>query len=215
MAIMAAIIARGTTGRGQHVDVAMSDGVLYLLATWTKLVLAGGEPPKPGAHFLNGLLPLYNVYETRDGGWISVGSIETKFWHNLCRVMDAEHYAERGFDPTAWDEIKAHFARQFKTRTRAEWVELLFKEEICAAPVYDLREALDDPHNRAREMVVTLNHPDYGPIEQVGIGPKFSDTPGAVRSLGPELGDDTDSVLAGLGYDAAAIAALRGEKVVG
>jgi crotonobetainyl-CoA:carnitine CoA-transferase CaiB-like acyl-CoA transferase len=215
MAVMAALIARQTTGRGQHVDVAMSDGVLYLLATWTKQVLAGGEPPRRGEYFLNGRLPLYNVYETRDGGWISVGSIETKFWRNLCRVMEAEQYVEHAFDESAFPEIKAHFAAKFKTRTRAEWVELLFKEEICAAPVYDLREALEDPHNRARGMVVELQHPQHGTVRQVGIGPKFSETPGSVRSLSPTPGEHTDAVLAGLGYAAPDIVALRKDSVVG
>jgi crotonobetainyl-CoA:carnitine CoA-transferase CaiB-like acyl-CoA transferase len=215
LAILAALIARGTTGRGQHVDIAMSDGVLYLLATWVKGVLQGGAPPQPGRHFLNGLLPLYNTYETKDGGWISIGSIETKFWRNLCRHLDAEQYAERPFDASAFDEIKAHFAARFKTRTRAEWFALLSQDEICAAPVYNLAEAVADPHNLARGMVVDIEHPQHGTIRQVGIGPKFSETPGAVRSLSPALGEHTDAVLAGLGYGAADIATLRKDQVVG
>ncbi|HKI97345.1 MAG TPA: CaiB/BaiF CoA-transferase family protein [bacterium] len=214
MAILAALVGRQATGRGQHVDIAMSDGVLYLLATWAKQVLAGGDPPKRGEYFLNGQLPLYNVYECKDGGWISVGSIETKFWRNLCQAMDAEQYVERAFDPSAFDEIKAHFKAQFKTKTRTEWMEILSKVEICAAPVYDLREALDDPHNRARGMVVEVEHPQYGPVRQVGIGPKFSETPGQVRSLSPRLGEQTDAVLAGLGYSADDIAALRADRIV-
>ncbi len=215
MAIMAALIARNTTGRGQHVDVAMSDGVMYLMATLLKGVLAGDPSPGRGTHFLNGLLPPYNVYETKDGGWISIGSLETKFWHNLCRHLDAEQYTDREFDPTAFEEIKAHFRKQFKTKTRAEWFEILSRDEICATPVYDLAEALEDPHNRARQMVVEVDHPRYGAIRQVGIGPKFSDTPGAVRSLSPALGEHTDAVLGELGYSAGDIAALRDGRVVG
>lgn len=214
MAIMAALIARNTTGRGQHVDVAMSDGVLYLMASWLKLVLAGGEPPKPGQSFLNGRLPLYNVYETKDGGWISVGSIETKFWRNLCRAMEAEQFAERPFDPAIFEEAKAHFAAKFKTRTRSEWFEILSKEEICAAPVYNLAEALEDAHNLARGMVVELEHPQYGTVRQVGVGPKFSDTPGAVRSLSPTTGEHTDGVLQSIGYSREIIARLKADKVV-
>ncbi len=214
LAVLAALLARGHTGRGQQVDVAMSDGVMYLLATWVKQVLSGGAPPQRGDYFLNGRLPHYNVYETQDGGWISVGSIETKFWHNLCRVMEAEQYADRAFDASAFPAIKAHLAARFKTKTRAEWFALLSKEEICAAPVYDLAEAVADPHNLARQMVVALEHPRFGTVRQVGIGPKFSDTPGSVRSLSPHRGEHTDAVLESLGYSAKTVAALRKEGAV-
>ena len=215
MAIMAALIARSTTGRGQQVDVAMSDGVLYLLATLTKGVLQGDPPPGRGTHFLNGLLPPYNVYETKDGGWISIGSLETKFWRNLCRIMDAEQYTDREFDPTAFEEVKAHFAAKFKTKTRDQWFEILSQDEICAAPVYDMAEALNDPHNLARKMVVEIEHPEFGTVRQVGIGPKFSDTPGSVRSLSPGVGEHTDAVLEALGYSGGEIGAFREGRVVG
>ena len=94
-------------------------------------------------------------------------------------------------------------------------MKLLLSVEICAAPVYDLREAANDPHNRARGMVATLQHPKYGPVEQVGIGPKLSATPGAVRTLPPLPGENTDAVLAALGHSAEEIAQLRTDQVVG
>jgi crotonobetainyl-CoA:carnitine CoA-transferase CaiB-like acyl-CoA transferase len=215
LGVLAALIARGTTGRGQHVDIAMTDGVLYLLATWAQGVLAGGPPPAGGRHWLNGLLPHYTVYQTKDGSWISIGSLESKFWRNLCRVLDAERFADHSYDPATLKEARAHFAERFKTRTRDEWMALLSQEEICAAPVYSLDETLADPHIRAREMVATLEHPRYGPVRQVGVAPKFSETPGAVRTLPPETGADTTAVLETLGYGPQEIATLRGEGVVG
>lgn len=215
MAILAALVARQTTGRGQHVDVAMSDGVMYLLATWVKNVLAGSDAPGRGTHFLNGNLPFYNVYETSDGGWISLGSIETKFWQNLCRVLGTDEFTERQFDESIHGAIKERFTAIFKTKPRAEWFEILSREEICAAPVYDLAEALEDPHNKARGMVVEVEHPKHGTIRQVGIGPKFSETPGSVRSLSPELGEHNKMVLQGLGYSEEEVAGLLKGGTVG
>jgi crotonobetainyl-CoA:carnitine CoA-transferase CaiB-like acyl-CoA transferase len=214
MAVMAALIARSTTGKGQHVDVAMSDGVLYMMATWVRTALAGDGAPRPGTSILNGALPQYNVYETRDGKWISIGSLETKFWENLCRVMECEQWAKKPFDPAALKEAKAHFTARFKTKTRAEWFEILTQVEICAAPVYTLEEALEDPHNQARRMVDTYQHPTQGRVRQVGIGPKFSETPGAIRLAPPKEGEHTGEVLRHMGYSDEKIAELRTARVV-
>lgn len=214
MAILAAVIARNTTGRGQHVDIAMTDGVLYLMATWVRTALAGDGAPRPGQSILNGALPQYNVYQTQDGGWISLGALETKFWENLCRVMECEQWAKTPFDPATIAAAKAHFTERFKTKTRAEWFEILSRVEICAAPVYSLEEALVDPHNRARGMVAEFAHPQLGTIRQVGVGPKFSATPGAFHTAPPREGEHTDAVLGQLGYTRQQVADLRAARVV-
>jgi len=215
MAVLAAVIARQTTGRGQHVDIAMTDGVLYLMAMWVRTVLAGEAPPKPGQTFLSGAVPQYNVYETLDGRWLSLGSLETKFWENLCRVMECGQYSAKPFDPVTIKEARAHFTARFKTKTRDEWMAILSQVEICAAPVYNLAEALDDPHNRARGMVAELEHPRLGKLPHVGIGPKFSDTPATVHGLPPLEGEHTQAVLTGLGYTPQEVRELRAAGVVG
>jgi alpha-methylacyl-CoA racemase len=160
-------------------------------------------------------VPQYNVYETKDGKWLSLGALETKFWENLCRVMETPQYAGRAMDPAMFPEARKVFADKFKTKTRAEWMPILTSVEICAAPVYELAEALDDPHNRARGMVAELTHPKAGKIRQVGIGPKFSDTPGAVRKLAPLEGEHTQAVLTGLGYMPEEIETMRKAGAVG
>ncbi len=215
MAVMAALIARQTTGRGQHVDVAMTDGVLYMMATWVRNVMAGDKPPARGGTLLSGTVPQYNVYETQDGKWLSIGALETKFWENLCKVMETPQFVSRPMDPAMFQEAKPIFTAKFKTKTRDEWIKILMNVEICAAPVYDLAEALQDPHNVARGMVAELKHPTAGPIRQVGIGPKFSDTPGAVRKLAPMEGEQTQSVLTGLGYTPEEIDTMKKAGVVG
>jgi crotonobetainyl-CoA:carnitine CoA-transferase CaiB-like acyl-CoA transferase len=213
--ILAALHARDRTGEGQYVDIAMSDGVLYLLASAVTTLMMSGSSPARGAFYLNGALPQYNVYECSDGGWISLGSLEGHFWANLCKVMEREDFIPYQMDSSKRDEVFAHFRDKFKTKTRDEWFEILKQTDICAAPVYQLDEALKDPHNLARDMVVEMEHPKAGKVKQVGVGTKLSATPGSVRSFTPVPGQHTDDVLQGLGYDADTIASLRESGVVG
>jgi len=213
-AILAAIIARQRTGRGQYVDIAMSDGVLYLLASATGGVLGGGRAPERGATMLNGAAPHYNVYECADGRWFSIGSLEPHFWANLCTVMGREDFRPHQNDPARRPEIFEHFRKTFKTKTRDQWWAIMRKSDICAGPVFMLDEALDDPHNLARGMVIEVDHPTLGKVKQVGIGPKLSDTPGQVRSTAPRPGQHTAAVLAAAGYSAPEVASLREKGVV-
>ena len=207
--ILAALHARDRTGRGQYVDIAMSDGVLYLLAQHISGYYATGRVPERGATVLNGSVPHYNVYECADGGWISLGSLEPHFWANLCKAMGREDLIAHQYDSAKRDEIFDHFRARFKTKSRDEWFAVLQQTDICAAPVYALDEALADPHNVAREMVVEVEHPQAGRVKQVGVGTKLSETPGSVRTIAPGPGQHTDDVLAAFGYDAGQIASLR------
>lgn len=213
--ILAALLARERTGRGQHVDIAMSDGVMYLLASLAGNVLMGGASPTRGGTALNGSVPFYNVYQCSDGGWISLGSLEPHFWANLCRVMGREDLIPHQWDSSKRDEISAHFREQFASKTRAEWFEILKQTDICVGPVYSLEEALRDPHNLARQMVVDVEHPTLGTVRHIGIGTKLSETPGRVRSTAPRPGQHTDDVLGQLGFDAAAVGLLKERGVVG
>lgn len=207
--ILAALHARERTGRGQYVDIAMSDGVLYLLSMIISGYFANGRVPEAGRTVLNGSAPHYNVYECKDGRWISLGSLEPHFWANLCQAMGREDFVSHQYDAAKRDEIFAHFRRQFKTKTRDEWFGILKQTDICVAPVLTLDEALRDPHNLSRGMVVEVEHPQVGRVKQVGIGTKLSETPGAVRTPPPAVGQHTDEVLASLGYDAERIRVLR------
>ena len=111
------------------------------------------------------------------------------------------------------DEIAAHFAAEFKTKTADEWFAILNAVDVCAAPVLTLSESFADPHNIARKMVVEVETPE-GRVKQVGIAPKLSETPGQVRHTAPTSGQQTDEVLASLGFDAEMIARYREEEVV-
>jgi crotonobetainyl-CoA:carnitine CoA-transferase CaiB-like acyl-CoA transferase len=214
-AILAALLAREKTGRGQYVDIAMSDGVMYLLAMPLTLYFCNGTVVRPGEHLLNGAAPSYNLYQTKDGGWISLGSLEPHFYANLCRALGREDFIPYQYDASKREEVFAYFREQFRTRTRDEWFEYLRQSDICVAPVYSLDEAAADPHNQARHMVVEVDHPRLGPVRQVGIGPKFSETPGQVRTTAPRAGQHTDEVLASLGHTREQIEGLRASGAVG
>ena len=213
-AICAALLAREHTGRGQTVDIAMSDGVLSLMTHAMTGFFSTGQPLRPGEGFLTGARPWYDTYRCSDGRWFSIGSIEPHFYDALCRVLGAEEFLGRQHDQVAWPAMRERFEAVFATKTADEWMAIMSEHDICAAPVLEQENIVTDPHNLARDMVVTVETP-AGPVQQVGVGPKLSETPGRVRAGAPLNGEHTDEVLAAIGYDAERIAALRAEGAVG
>ncbi|MEX1195919.1 MAG: CaiB/BaiF CoA-transferase family protein [Dehalococcoidia bacterium] len=208
-AILTAIVAREKTGRGQYVDMAMSDGVTSLLAMSSGQFFGGGHVPQRGADFLNGGIPAYTVYECSDGKWLSIGSLEPWFWAETCKALGCDDFIPHQNNRDKFPEMFEWLRAKFKERTRDEWFEELRQRDICVGPVLALDEVFDNPHVQARNMVVEVQHPEFGPVKHVGIGPKFSETPGAIRSTAPARGEHTDEVLSEAGFSAEDIAALR------
>ncbi len=214
--ILAALMAREKTGRGQYVDIAMTEGVLYMLCGMIADALSQGYKPARGGTRLNGGSPYYNVYRTADGKYFSIAAIEPWFWENLCRAIGREDLIPH---QSAGDEKREEIARTleatFLTRTRDEWFEALRDANISVGKVYDLEEPLDDPQVLARGMVVELEAPGVpnGQVRQPGIPFLLSETPGQVRHPGSVIGQHTAEVLADLGYDSARIADLKAKGV--
>ena len=213
-AICLAIIAREKTGRGQNVDIGMSDGVLSLMTSAFSGFFGSGTPIRRGEMLLNGASPFYNTYECSDGRWFSIGSIEGHFWDALCRVIGTEDLLPKQFAQDEWPAMTERFKGIFKQKTADEWMAIMSQHDICAATVLEMENVVTNEHNLARNMVIEVDSP-IGPVKQIGVGPKLSDTPGKPRHTAPILGQHTDEILKGLGYDDAKIASLREAGTVG
>ena len=210
MAILAALMARQHTGKGQYVDIAMSDGVAYMLASLFSEYFATGTIPTRGKMSLNGGAPYYNVYRCRDGKYISVGCIEPWFWSTLCRTLGREDLIEGQFDTDRSRFVKSELESVFYEKDQDEWWDLLSGvDNIAVAKVSLLDEVITDAQNLHRQMVVHAGEVDGTPVRQVGIGPKLSETPGSIRSLGATVGQHTKDILGDLGYSPEQIARMK------
>jgi len=222
--ILAALIARDKTDKGQYLDIAYLDGALSLMTFFATDYFLNNIVPKRGETALHGAYPYYGVYETKDGEYITIGCLELPFWENLCGLLGREDYIPYHFAPEhllhkpegkEWDEIRSYLKETFLTRTRDEWFELLSQRDIPVAKVYTLDEVFSDPQVLHRQMVIEIEHPTLGKVKQVGIAPRLSDTPGGVRHLSPLLGEHTEEILSELGYGQTEIESLRREGVIG
>jgi crotonobetainyl-CoA:carnitine CoA-transferase CaiB-like acyl-CoA transferase len=198
--IIAALYGRERTGRGQFVDVSMYDVMMAMLPIPAAQYFAGANFKVGDKYGLSGAYPFYNVYETSDGKYMSLGALEPKFWENFCRKAGRTDLIARQFD--AGDGRKELFREVgaiFKSRTRAEWVELMKDADACCEPVLAIDEAFDHAQARAREMVREIEHPAAGLIKQLGFALKLSDTPAQASSVAPALGQQTDELLTEIG----------------
>jgi crotonobetainyl-CoA:carnitine CoA-transferase CaiB-like acyl-CoA transferase len=212
--IMAALIARERTGRGQFVDIAMMDGILALFSSVAYMYLEDGLLLKRGEHWLTGGAAWSNVYMTLDHKYISVVCAEPWFWDKFCKAMGQEELIPYQFKDDKQEESFNKLQKKFLTDTRNNWFNKLKKEGIPAAPVYSLDEVFSDPQVLHRQMVIQVDDPVKGKLNQIGIGIKLSETPGKVRSGAPQFARDTREILKGLGYNNTEIEAMSGEQSI-
>jgi len=221
--ILSALIARSKMGKGQYIDISLTDSVISLLTQMATDYFQHGVILKRGEIGVGGAYPYRSVYETKDGKFITIGCREPWLWENLCREIGREDFIPFHIEPDhhlhkpegeKWQEISASLKKLFLTRTRDEWFELLSQKDVPVGKVYSLDEVFIDPQVLHRKMVIEVEHPTEGKIKQVGIAIKLSDTPGKVRSLPPLLGEHTEEILVGLGYNKQRINELRQEGIV-
>jgi alpha-methylacyl-CoA racemase len=209
--ILAALHERERSGVGQVVDVAMTEGTLSLLTSTFGYSAAGIHTAARGVNLIDGGAPHYGVYETADGGYVSVGALETPF---LATVLDAlgldRIWLERRTDRTRWPELKQLMAAAFRTRTRQQWREMLEEKDTCFSEVLSIAETADHPQFVARSSVVEVDG-----VLQPGIAPRFSSHQNATVKSVPHEGSAIDALLKDLGVSAAAAAALKQAGAVG
>lgn len=194
--ILAALVERGRSGLGQHVDVSMTDGVIALMAH-NNVDFGGPAMPARGAGLMSGEAPFYRTYRCQDDRYVAVGALETAFWEELWAGLGlpdppADHMATRD-----WPELTACLEDAFAARTRDQWMEVFESRDACVTPVLDPHEARRDPQHVAR-----------GAFTPGGVSspiPRFSRTPGEAGPV-PEPGEDrTAEVLAAAGAGAGLI----------
>jgi alpha-methylacyl-CoA racemase len=206
LGIVSAILETRTSGKGQVVDAAITDGSA-LLTTIFHAFKAAGIWKGPGQpHVLDSSAPFYDTYRCADGRWISIGALEPQFYALLvdkCGLADDPAFAKQ-WNSAAWPRMKERILALIATRTAEEWCRLLEGTDVCFAPVLDPDEAAVHPHNRARGTFV-----DVDGVTQPAPAPRFSRTPSEVRGPAPPPGQSDDAVLSNWGFTAGEIDALR------
>jgi len=194
--IVCALVERERSGEGQVVDAAMVDGASNLFAFFATAVQSGFWQER-GRNMLDSGSHFYEVYETADGGYMSVGAIEPQFYAELLDGLGlAGEELPHQMDQSQWGAMKERFASIFKSRTRDEWAEIFEGRDACCFPVLGLKEAPQHRHNAARSYYVEGPHG----VVQPAPGPRFSRTAGEIREAAPEAGADTREVLLEAGY---------------
>ncbi len=214
--IVTALLARERLGEGQFIDISMMDGAFtWNCLRWGKY-LADGKIPFPEDDLLNHGFACYNIYETQDGLYMALGALEPQFWKEFCEAIRRPDWNQPNyFEPGQHQKVMIEdIAAIFRQKTQAEWISYFAARDCCCEPILNLAEVMDDLGVYARQMVVELVHESWGAYKQLGIAPKFSLTPGIIRSHAPELGEHTDKILLELGYSRHQIEELRSEGVV-
>jgi alpha-methylacyl-CoA racemase len=191
------LIEAARSGKGQVVDAAMVEGASLLAVMFAGFLGGGTWSEQRGVNILDTGAPWYNVYETKDGKYVSIGAIEERFYKELlARLQLAENDFPQN-DRAKWPLHKAAFTTAFKAKTRDEWVKVFEGSDACFAPVLSWSEAPRHPHNRARSAFVSVKR-----VEQPAPAPRFSRTPGEVQRPPPERGEGGGQALADWGLAA-------------
>lgn len=205
--ILIALYARERTGKGQIVNVDLYSSAINAEITAISSVIGCRETGMPS--FGRTASHYYSVYKTKDGRYLSIGTIEPKFWQKMCRLIDLPELESRQFDFAHSAEIKEKLAAAFADKTQAEWLELIGKDEFCVTPIRTLQEALDSSLTTEQSQMLVTKKEDFGDYTYVKSAAKLSDTPGTIRKRAPYLGEHTQEVLESAGYTKEEIAAMH------
>lgn len=208
--LVCAMLEAQKSGKGQVVDTAMIDGAATLMAMFFSMMGNGAFSMNRGTNLLDGGAHFYGTYETKDGRYISLGSIEPQFYALLVEKsgIDAEKFSAQ-MDASRWGEFKTELTEVFKTKTRDEWCEIMEGTDVCFAPVLALDEVHEHPHNIARNSFQELDG-----IIQPAPAPRFSRSEVALTHGSRMPGEDTRGVLDSAGFTSSEIDELVGSGAV-
>ncbi len=209
--VLAGLLSAARTGAGQVVDAAMVDGAAVLMAQFYGMKAAGSWSDERGSNLLDTGAPFYDVYESADGGFLSVGPLEPAFFAVLLDRLGIDDFDKAAqHDPRSWPALRRRLAAEFASRTRADTEDLFAGADGCVFPVLTMSEAPQHPHNLARGTFVTRDD-----VVQPAPAPRFSATPTRLRLPPPAAGEHTESILADLGLSGDEVRRLLEAGVVG
>jgi crotonobetainyl-CoA:carnitine CoA-transferase CaiB-like acyl-CoA transferase len=216
--ICLALLARHKTGKGQQVDISLLDGMVSTLTYQALIYLSTGRSPKRMGSRHPSIVP-YECFQAQDG-YVNIGVTNQKQWENFCRVLG---FPEIATDPrfetmksrlAHYGELRPMIEKVFSAMTRAGVIARMSEVGIPAGPINTVGEVMEDPQLAARDMVVELTHPEYGPLRVLGIPIKLSETPGVVENAPPRFGEHNREVLLKLGYGEDDIASFADRKII-
>ncbi len=208
--IVCALYEAQKSGKGQVVDAAMIDGSAALMAMMYGFRASGFWTDERGVNMLDGGSHFYDTYETADGKYVSIGSIEPQFYALLLKHtgLDEPEYQDQ-LNPAKWPAFKERLTEIFKEKTRDEWCEIMEGTDVCFAPILSLDEARHHPQNRARNTFIEVEG-----VPQPAPAPRFSRTSPETPKPPPRIGEDTEEVLADFGFSPDEIESLKGAEVI-
>ncbi len=215
LAILAALRVRDRTGRGEFIDVSIYDTAVTLMVLGLARFLATGEEPVAGETLLTGSFPFYSLYETKDGRWLSVATVEPKFWSRMCELIGAPDLAEKQFkDGAERFQVAQALADKFRGRTLAEWEAMLAKENLPITGVKRVSEVVRDPHVKARGLLPVVDVSGLWKLQVIAHPAKHATLETRNPTRVPAKGQDTEEILRSLGYTARQIQTLAKKGVV-
>lgn len=208
--VLAALVERASSDKGQVIDAAMTDGTASLLTPFYGMMAMGMWTTQRSDNRLDGGAHYYGSYTCSDGKHISIGSIEPQFYAlllELCGIDDPEFLKQN--EKESWASLRQKLEELFATKTQAQWCELLEGTDVCFAPVLNLAEAPQHPHNKARASFV-----DFEGVTQPAPAPRFSRSQSGIQSAAAIAGEHSEEILKDWGFDDHTIAELARENAI-
>ncbi len=216
MSVLASLRTRDQTGKGEFIDISIFDTAVSLMVLNLARYRATGEEPVAGEALLTGRFPFYGLYETADGGWLAVATVEPKFWVTMCNLVGAPQLCESQFPsesekPKVVETLRA----RFREKGTKEWEAIFAKANLPVTAVRTVAEMVQDPQVKERELLPIVDVPGLWKMQVVGHPAKHARTPTRNLARVPARGEDTEAILKSLGYSATRIAALAKQGVIG